>query len=636
MPSSPEADREELAHRLFVIYDEDVPHGCTIAHKAAIIGCLSRRLTQLLVERGGLVTLAALVLYLGTAPPHIVFGDNAELCTLGSIGGVAHPSGYPLYLLWLRAWSWLPVSPAHSAAMATAILGALSVLVLHAGARAWGARPFAATVAVGLFAVGPIVLRLNTEAEVFAPNNLVCATVVWLAAKRGPLVGARRAIGLGLVAGLGLSHHLTCVLVAPIGLLGAVRGIRECEARRLLVGAGAVLALVIGLLPYAYLLVTPETVASWGSIDDLSQLFRHVVRADYGSFQLSDRYGAPNVALNYAVLARMIGRSYLYLPAVGGLVTLAACVVRGDRGERRETRIAWGMFAASWVLAGPVFASRLNVEPVAMNLYVVQRFFLLAVTLLAIPIAVGLDRSAEWLAPSLPERLRSSVALRVGLVVAGLGTAVLPSLAYKARVHSAALERGLENMLETLPVGAVVIGSTDDFHFGLGYLQATRAERLDVGVITTPQLGLQFARERVRERIGITVERIPEGSDEKLSVKIAKQVLATGRPLFIDPYQQNIAKALPSYPYGILFRILPPGTRPPPIEEVFAINKALFERFRFDYPLPGPDDQLATQYHQHYARTWQIIAAALSRGGDPEHLAYAIAMAEALAPTERP
>ena len=72
----------------------------------------------------------------------MVYGDNAEFSALSALGGVAHPTGYPLYVLWLRAWSWLPVdSPAHAASIATAILTALEVLVLHAACRAWGARP---------------------------------------------------------------------------------------------------------------------------------------------------------------------------------------------------------------------------------------------------------------------------------------------------------------------------------------------------------------------------------------------------------------------------------------------------------------------------------------------------------------
>lgn len=103
------------------------------------------------IDRGGLLALAALIAYLAFASPHIVDGDNAEFSMLGAIGGRAHPSGYPLYVLWLRLWSWLPgTTAAHTAGLATAILGALAVGVLHAACRAWGARPAAATIEVNV------------------------------------------------------------------------------------------------------------------------------------------------------------------------------------------------------------------------------------------------------------------------------------------------------------------------------------------------------------------------------------------------------------------------------------------------------------------------------------------------------
>src|SRR5690348_12022087 len=105
-----------------------------------------QQLRSFLVERGGAVALVAAAVYLWIAPPHITGGDNAEYVTLGTIGGVAHPSGYPLYLLWLRAMSWLPAgSPAHATAIATCVLGVAQLLVLHAACRAWGARALAAT-----------------------------------------------------------------------------------------------------------------------------------------------------------------------------------------------------------------------------------------------------------------------------------------------------------------------------------------------------------------------------------------------------------------------------------------------------------------------------------------------------------
>jgi hypothetical protein len=588
----------------------------------------SRPLERWLFDRGGVLALVTLIVLGWIAPPHFIFGDNAEFCGLSATGGVAHPSGYPLYILWLRAWSWLPVAtPAHAAALATVVLTALEVLVLHAACRAWGARPGAAVIATAMFVASPIIVRIQSTAEVFALNGLVVATVLWLSAKHGPLRGRRRLVALGLVAGLGLSNHLTCVFVAPIGVFGVVRGVRESTGSKLVAVAAAVVALVVGLLPYAYFFVAPDNPMSWGTISSANELAHHFLRSDYGTGTLSQRGGALDPPAQLLALAKSIGRSYLWLPAalgVGGLVY--ACV-----RPRGESRAAWIAYAATFALAGPVFvAATFNIAPRGVGLYTVQRLHALAILLVAVPLAFAIDRLVERV--RVPDVVQRSMLVRGALVVVGFLAAVGLSLPAVSRAHSPAAERAFENTLQTLPADAVVMGTTDEFHFGTAYLQHARGQRRDVITISLPQIGRPQYRERLAKRLGFAFEGITAGSSEKLSVKLAEQVLATGRPLFIDPYQANIASALPSYPYGLLFRVLPRGSAPPPLEEVFQINKSLFERYRLDYASPGTDDVLATQYHFLYARMWAMLADSLARAGNGEAAQYAHDMAEALAP----
>ena len=208
----------------------------------------------------------------------------------------------------------------------------------------------------------------------------------------------------------------------------------------------------------------------------------------------------------------------------------------------------------------------------------------------------------------------------------------MPSLPYVARMHSAAIEQSIRNQLHSLPPNAIIIGGTDVFHFGLGYLQGALGERRDVAAITTIQLGLSSAREKVRQRTGIEIMNIPKGSEDKLSVKVAEYALATGRPVFIDPFQANIAASFPTYPYGLAFRVLPRGTPRPSILEVFAINKQLYADFQFGYVFPGPDDQLAAEIHLLYARTWSILGEGLRMEHHDEELAFARAMFDELSP----
>ncbi len=596
--------------------------------RGAMIAGLRRRLANLAFDRGGLIALATLLLYVWLAPSHIVDGDNAEFATLGATGGVAHPSGYPLYILWLRATSWLPgASPAHTTAIATAILGGVQVLVLHAACRAWGARATAASIAVAIFAAGPVVLRIQTEAEVFALNGLIAATVLWLAAAEGPLRGARRAAVLGLVAGLGLSNHLTCALLAPVGVLGVIRGVREAALPRPATVCLAIGGFVLGMTPYLSLFIAPDTLISWNKIDTLHGLLRHFMRSDYGgSLQFSPHGTEVPAVESLGAMIATFGRAWLWLPLVGGLATLAYHCARA-RGN--EPRMGWAMLALTIVVSGPLLASRFNVEPEGVGLYVCQRFHILPTLLLVVPVAVGFDHAGTWLQQrSAGSAIRSRVLGGVLAVVAFFAFAGL-SLPHLLAVHSPAVERGLENALQSLPPDAVVIGTSDVFHFGMGYLQGARGERPDVAIISTPQLPSKVYRERIAQRTGITIVTNSEGAR---GVDLAAQVLASGRPLFIDQFGASIAAEFPTYPYGLVFRVVPPGQQSPSIEEVFALNKRLFEAYELDYPIPGSDAEFATELHLQYARTWRMIAKGLAAAGRAEDAVTAMAFADALAP----
>jgi Protein of unknown function (DUF2723) len=576
----------------------------------------SRTLRFWLFERG--VTLGLLVLgaYVWLAPARIVDGDNAELSTLGSLGGVPHPTGYPLYMIWLRLMQWLPGSnAAHTAALATAILGAVSIFVLHAAMRAWGARPIAATLACAIFAAAPVVAEMNTEAEVFALNNLVAATILWLAASGGPLRGMWRAGVLGLVAGLGLCDHVTCAMLAPIGILGVVRGARESSWKAV---ALAVVGVVMGLLPYVYLLVTAENARSWGRhIDSFHALMFHFLREDYGGPGAFAPNRPPVPMLdNLGEFARTLGRWWLWLPAIAGLAVMF---------RKAFKEIGWACLAVTWLLCGPLLVLRFNVELEGPGLFTVHRFHLLPALVLAIPIAIAFSEIGAWLAPRVPKLIPAANPLAHVAFIAALAT----SLPYLRAVHSPAVEQNIRNMLASLPQRAVVIVAEDDLDFGSSYVELMLHERPDVLVIMWYAVSRPATRERIESQLGFTIQK---EDDTIFMAHFAEQVLATGRPLFVDGYEAHVLEAYLSYPFGILFRVLPKDATRPGIREVFAINRDLYAKFDMAYPLPPPDAPWAAHVHDRLAHPWQIIHDALIADGDPDDAAFALEIGRSLVP----
>src|SRR5262249_30321316 len=161
--------------------------------------------------------------------------------------------------------------------------------------------------------------------------------------------------------------------------------------------------LAIGLAPYAYLLVA-DGPASWGTVASPSALLATILRREYGSFALDAGGAVVAWPASVAACLATIARSWLWLPAVSGAARLGVRIwrpaherrSREDQDDERErvaleTRWGWAMLAASLVLTGPVLASRFNIEPRGIGLFIVRRFHLLPTLLLAIPVAAACD-----------------------------------------------------------------------------------------------------------------------------------------------------------------------------------------------------------------------------------------------------
>ena len=569
-----------------------------------------------LVDRGGLLGLAVAIVYIAIASPSIADGDSAEFVTLANVGGVAHPSGYPLYLLLLRATSWLPGStPASTAATVTALVAAAQIIVLHAACRAWGARATAATIAVAIYAGAPIVMRIHSEAEVFALNGLVVATILWLAAAEGPLRGGRRVVMLALVAGLGMANHMSCTIVAPVGLVGAVRGMRESGAR-IATAAAALSVFVVGLSPYLYLFATSGSAAAWSPVSTFDDLVGVITRRDYGGAGAFAAIGGDTTATrNFEAFAITLGRSWLWLPALAGVVTLAVKVIRpGDR-------VGWAALAASWLVAGPILVASFNVPPEQLGLYICQRFHLLPVLLLAVPVAVAIDAGLARV------RVPSFAGVVAPIVFAITAVSALP---FVARVRTDAIELSSRNLLRSLPDRAVVIVRDDDLFYGPIYLQELTGERPDVTVVSWWMLVFPSYRQRLAAR-GLVVD--PHAATPGPPARrIASQVFVTGRPLFVETTDPNFGRVFPSYPFGVVARVLPAGTSPPSLDAIVAANRDVFARFDLSDPKPGPDDEYPTAIHSRYAFTWLLLAKALADAGRFDDGKAAIAVAREIGP----
>jgi len=195
-----------------------------------------RRLNRTLAV---LLGLSALTLYLRTLAPGVLAGDAGEFQFVAYLGGIAHPTGYPLYLI--LGWLWSHLLPWGNVAwrmnLFSALWGGVAVGLIYLLAERLLrtvvptlptlARYLAAAVAALTFACSDIFWSQAVIAEIYTLHAAFVAGVLWLvlwwAEGAEGTDGSEGAIGrltlVALACGSSLTHHRAMLLLAPAGLL---------------------------------------------------------------------------------------------------------------------------------------------------------------------------------------------------------------------------------------------------------------------------------------------------------------------------------------------------------------------------------------------------------------------------------
>jgi hypothetical protein len=226
------------------------------------------RLDRQLAIVVGAVTFALL---LRTVAPDMLAGDAGEFQFAAWRLGLAHPTGYPLYLLlgwlWQHALALAGASPAWALNAFSALTAAVGVALLYLCMAQWTPLPSARRRMAGiyssvLFAGNVTYWSQAVIAEVYA-LHVVLMLALLLAVQaliRTPTTS--RLLTFALLAGLALTHHALTLLWLPMLLLYW----RLADARRRqFTGKQWALALLVGLVPlllYAYIPLRSGAAAS--------------------------------------------------------------------------------------------------------------------------------------------------------------------------------------------------------------------------------------------------------------------------------------------------------------------------------------------------------------------------------------
>lgn len=178
-----------------------------------------------------LLGVLAFFFYRFTAATDILPGDPGEFQFTLPLAGVSHPTGYPLYHI--LGWYWerfFSTNPAQGANYFSALWGGVAVslfyLLCYKVLQGIGERPrwrgatvWLATLTTLLFAMNPTFRSQAVIAEVYTLHAALVAALLLASVVHGEGGSGGMAWLPALVLGLGLTHHLTIVLMLPAVLL---------------------------------------------------------------------------------------------------------------------------------------------------------------------------------------------------------------------------------------------------------------------------------------------------------------------------------------------------------------------------------------------------------------------------------
>ncbi|GEM_PF-197918 len=173
---------------------------------------------QRLIDRAIPASLFALtfVVYLSTLSPTLGEADSFEFQVVSYTLGIAHPTGYPLYILLGKLFTLLPISNvAYRVNLISPLFASLAVVCLYLCLVHLTRHRAISLLAALTFAFSRTFWSQAVIAEVYTLNVFFVALVLYLLLKRIGESANRRIGDIAFVYGLSLTNHLTMILLAP-------------------------------------------------------------------------------------------------------------------------------------------------------------------------------------------------------------------------------------------------------------------------------------------------------------------------------------------------------------------------------------------------------------------------------------
>lgn len=219
-------------------------------------------------------------LYASTAPRTIFFGDNAEFITAVKTLGIPHPSGYPLYIMLAKLFSFLHLgNPVLAINLFSGFCAAISIALFYNLAKKF-IEPTFAFLGSLILAVGSVFWSQAIIAEVYTLNFLLLMVLLRVLYTIKTSADKKYLCTFAFILGLSMANHEMMVLMIPAFAVPILK-IKNWGKKTLFL---AFLLGILGMCAYLYMPIrsAAHPALDWGQTSKSVQAFiHHVLRSDY-------------------------------------------------------------------------------------------------------------------------------------------------------------------------------------------------------------------------------------------------------------------------------------------------------------------------------------------------------------------
>ena len=491
-------------------------------------------------------------LYFSTvARNHVSYGDSDEITTVGYLGGVAHPPGYPLLTFFTYVFTHLPFpgSIAFKANLGAMVIQVANLLLLYLislellntfASKKSSNKYFCALGGALFTAVSPYFwLAANVIEKYTLLLTLFFMTVYFLIKSKAQIGKPIFFLLSGLCAGVGVLYH-PIFLVTLIPFITTVffkyrqKSIKLTLSWLSLVVVGITLS---GLLLYG--LNSRQVSFSFNFQPSFQGLKDHIMRSAYQSPLPEKSDITFHIGRSFSSALR-----YLQKTVMGLLIIPFLIAAYGWWTFLKKNKVVALWLGGIFLLIGPglLFLTGSEVTPgldISYSWYMLERFYVLSHGFLGIFISLGLFAVAKI-------RWFSKAFLVPGTIVCLLFTAVI--LHYpKVNLQNFTLSKKITaNLLDSLPENSVLICDGDIATFSLLYQHVAEGKRSDIEVVP---VNFRFRSQYLLTNPNLAVPSFSQNPEFTLGL-IANTI--TKRPVFILDLSLNYYNLL-GLTEGILF-----------------------------------------------------------------------------------